>query len=77
MKAHAFLNADEVVIKTSRGTWHKLPPKTSEVWVADFLYYIAGLGENVSNMKDGRFDGRLFTNNIRSYETRPHHPVHN
>ena len=79
MKAQAFLNADEVIVKVSDGTWHRMPPKTSKVWVADFLYYIAGHGENVSNMKDGELIDIAgvvyFKNAIRSYETHPHRPV--
>lgn len=76
MQAKAFLDLSGlVIVQCSDDTWHRLTDKTSRKWKADFLYVIAGKGENVRNMADGTHTDGVFTNTIRSYETLKHHKV--
>lgn len=77
MKATSFLNADEVVIKTSDGSWFKLNEQESRKWINNFLYWVAGQGENTTNVKDGKIEDGNFVTSINTYhDIIPHKPVY-
>ena len=77
MKASSFLNCDEVVIKSADGKWWKLNEKYSRIWIADFLYWVAGQGEGARHIKDGKIEDGNFVNAVKTYyDVVPHKPVH-
>jgi len=76
MKATSFLNSDLVIVKASDGSYWCLPPKESDRWIQNFLYWVAGRGENTENVKDGKIeDGVFITETGKYFDLRKHKKV--
>ena len=67
MKATSFLNAEDVIVAVSDGTYWVMSPKESYKWIKAFLYWVAGRGENTSNVKDGEFKNGMFITKTGRY----------
>jgi len=76
MRATSFLNCNEVIVKSVDGNFYRLDKRESKNWINDFLYWVAGQGENVRNIKDGKIEDGNFVNNVKTYyDLIPHRRV--